>query len=358
MFYLPTKEECDFIVKNSKQFFCKKIDDIYIYHYKQALFEEFEKFNAYELRGLTFVNNKRFLAIHKFFELDQAIKWRKEDLKDKKIIKVQEKIDGTFVHPVVINDKIFFKTKLGFDTYQAKRAQYLFENNKNLKEFVIKTFKEGKIPLFEYVSPKTQIVMDYKEEKLFLIQIRDLKTGEYDLAFEEKAKKYNLPFPKVFDIKSLDELLKLAKNNKDIEGWVVIFENMHFVKVKTDFYLENHKLVGDLKENTIIQAIFDKNIDKIFNILNENSERYLFVKEVYDKFTTKYTLLENELLKIINNFKGTKKEFKEKFSSHPFYPLLSEAYKKRNKINPKEVIKEWVKNNTKKLKNAKRFLES
>ncbi|MEO1958236.1 MAG: hypothetical protein ABGX23_01660, partial [Nautiliaceae bacterium] len=185
MFILPTKEDADFIVSNSKQFFRKDdkfLDkDISIYHYKQAKFEEFEKFKdkgSYELRGLTFLEDKRFLALHKFFELNQAPGWMEEDLKTKKIIKATEKIDGTLLQPILINNKIYFKTKLSFDIYQAKKANEMLKNPK-LKEYILKKFQQNKIPIFEFVSPKTQVVLNYDKDELNLIQVRDLKTGEY-----------------------------------------------------------------------------------------------------------------------------------------------------------------------------------
>jgi len=364
MFYLPTKEECDEIVAKSKQFFCKNFTfnnkEVAVYHYKQGNYEEFKKFNAWELRGLTFIkeNNKwkRFLAIHKFFELNQAPGWMEEDLKDKKVIKVSEKIDGTFVHPIIIDNQVFFKSKLRFDSYQAINSQKIYENSKNLQEFIKYCIKNELFPMFEYISEKSQVVMDYKKEALILIQLRD-KNGNYILDFEKTAEKFNIEYAGVCENKPLCEYIK----NKDVcvskEGWILIFEDMQFVKVKTNEYLKRHKILADIKEHNIIQMTLHNEIKELFDILNPKSEKYEFVKSIYDKFNQKYNSLQKELLHIINNFQGTNKEFKEKYQNHPFYAILSEAYKKRKKQSPKETIKNWVINNTKKLKNAKRFLE-
>ena len=50
MSYIPSRKKCDYIVENSKQFFKKHFEflgkNIDVYHYKQAKFEEFLKFNA------------------------------------------------------------------------------------------------------------------------------------------------------------------------------------------------------------------------------------------------------------------------------------------------------------------------
>ena len=358
MFYLPTKEECDYIVENSKQFFRKDLNfngkEIAIYHYKQGDFEEFKKFNAWELRALTFVKNgknwERFLGIHKFFELNQAPGWMVEDLIDKKVIKVQEKIDGTLVQPILIDGRVYFKSKLRFDSLQALRAQEIYESNENLKRYVNKKLSEGKIPLFEYVSPKTQVVMDYGSEKLILIQVRDLNTGEYDLNFEEEAKEYGIEVAPVCESKPLKDYLEERNVCVSKEGWVMIFEGMKFVKVKTDEYLKRHKILGDLRENVIISHILDGKIDEIKEILNEKSQKYEFIKDIESKFNKKYKDLERKIRKAL---KMTKKEAQKKFGNDKNYEIIA-ICKKQNSITP---LKNWVKDHTKKLKNAKKFLE-
>ena len=358
MFYLPSKEECDYIVENSKQFFRKDLvfkgKEIAIYHYKQGNFEEFKKFNAWELRALTFVKNgknwDRFLGIHKFFELNQAPGWMEEDVKNKKVIKVQEKVDGTLVQPILIDNKVYFKSKLTFDSLQAKNAQKIYENNKKLKEYVDKKLSEGKIPLFEYFSPITQVVMDYKKEKLILVQVRDLNTGEYDLDFEKEAKEYDIEVAPLCEPKPIKEYLEKRVSCYSKEGWIVIFEDMQFLKLKTDEYLKRHKVLGDLRENLIIEHILDGKIDEIKKVLNKKSEKYLFVKEVENKFNKKYKELENKIKRAL---KMSKKEVKNKFSQDKYYEIIA-LCKKKNSIEP---LREWVKLHTKKLKNAKKFLE-
>ncbi len=356
MFILPSKEDADFIVNNSKQFFRK--DDsfldknISIYHYKQAKFEEFEKFKekgSYELRGLTFVENNRFLALHKFFELNQAPGWMEEDLKDKKIIKASEKIDGSLVQPVLIERKIYLKTKLSFDTYQAKRANEIMLKNSSVKDYILKKFKENKIPIFEFVSPKTQVVMNYKNEELILIQVRDLNTGEYELDFEKEAKKYNVKTPKNYDVKNLNEFLKLAEREKDKEGWVLIFEGMKFVKVKTKEYLKLHKLLAKIQPHDIIQAILEKKDYEYESVLNKKSEKYEYFSDTKTRFLKKYNALKKEAKKVL---KLSKKEFKKRYSNHPYYELF--ALCKNRGI---EEFDPWIKKHTARLKGAKKFLE-
>ena len=359
MFILPQKKDADYIVENSKQFFRK--DDNFldkqtaVYHYKQAKFEEFEKFKdkgSYELRGLTFVKDKeweRYLGLHKFFELNQAPGWMEEDLKNKKIIKAVEKIDGSLLQPVLMDGKIYFKTKLSFEAYQAKRANEIMLKNPHIKQYILDKFKENKIPIFEYISPKSQVVMDYGKEDLILIQVRDLKTGKYDLEFEKEAKKRGIKHAKEFEIKSLEEFINLAKTQKDIEGWILIFEDMKFVKVKTDEYLRRHKLLGKIQPHKIIAAILEKRDNEYKEILNKKSEKYEYFKEIEERFLKKYNELKREAKKAV---KLPKKEFKKRYSNHPYYELFALC-----KNKGMEEFDPWIKKHTARLKGAKKFLE-
>jgi len=356
MFYLPTKEECDYIVENSKQFFRKDLEflgkKVAVYHYKQGNFEEFEKFNAWELRSLTFVDEdgewKRFLGIHKFFELNQAPGWMIEDLKGKKVIKASEKIDGTMLQPIKLKEGIFFKSKLRFDSYEAQRANEIMNKNENIKNFIEYWYERGKIPIFEFISPKTQVVMDYKKEDLICIQVRDLKSGEYELDFEKVADEFGVSYPEVCT-NSFENFLKEKGVCYSKEGWVLIFEDMKFVKVKTEEYLKRHKLIAKIQPHNVIREILDGNIDEIKSILNEKSDRFNQVTEIEKKFLSKYNDLKKEAKKAI---KLPKKVFKKKYSNHPYYELFAMC-----KNRGMEEFDGWIKKHTARLKGAMKFLE-
>ncbi|MEO1958151.1 MAG: hypothetical protein ABGX23_01220, partial [Nautiliaceae bacterium] len=210
-------------------------------------------------------------------------------------------------------------------------------------------FQQNKIPIFEFVSPKTQVVLNYDKDELNLIQVRDLKTGEYDLDFEKEANEYQIKTPKRYNISNLDEFLELARKEKEKEGWILIFEEMKFVKIKTKEYLKRHKLLAKIQPHDIIKAILEKKDKEYEEMLNKKSEKYQYFKEIKNRFLQKYNYLKKETKKAT---KLSKKELKKRYSSHPYYELF--AYCKNKGL---EGFDEWIKQHTSKLKGAKKFLE-
>jgi RNA ligase len=190
--------------------------------------------------------------------------------------------------------------------------------------------------------------MDYKEEKLVLTQIRDLKSGIYELDFEEEAENYGIETPKIYN-ENFENLIRLSQEKNDIEGWVVIFEDMRFLKLKTKEYLNRHKLLGKIEPHNVIYAILNNKDKEFKKILNKESEKYHYFVEIEKKFLSKYDSLKKDLKKAM---KLTKKEFKKEFASHPYYELLAIAKK-----GGEEKFDEWIKQHTARLKGAKKFLD-
>jgi len=80
-FYLKTKEECDTIVQNNEAFIKAErfVEDcnVVIYDYRLAALSDFVNEEAFELRGLCFVEQpdgswKRNLLMNKFFNVSQC----------------------------------------------------------------------------------------------------------------------------------------------------------------------------------------------------------------------------------------------------------------------------------------------
>ena len=101
---MKTREECKALVGDYFNCVERNINgyDVEIYCYGiGCTYKEFKDNDAHELRGLTFVNNngvwERHIALNKFFNVNENEDWSFDKLKDKKIVNVQEKSDGSMI---------------------------------------------------------------------------------------------------------------------------------------------------------------------------------------------------------------------------------------------------------------------
>lgn len=122
--------------------------------------------------------------------------------------------------------------------------------------------------IFELTGPENKIVISYKESKLWHIGTRDNNTGrEYneDIGIDRPGEYllHSLPecIEKVHELNPKDECIK--------EGFVVVDENWHRVKIKSNEYLYLHRLVNNkvLTKDTILEVILSKDKKRLEDIL-------------------------------------------------------------------------------------------
>jgi hypothetical protein len=110
---------------------------------------------------------------------------------------------------------------------------------------------------FELVSPFNRVVIQYDEPKLWLLAARNNKTHE-EMTPEEFKEKFRLSFdiPKLYPLKTLDDLLKQKDLLKNKEGFVVQDAQFHRAKLKADSYLKIHRL-KDANGNFSTKRLFE-----------------------------------------------------------------------------------------------------
>lgn len=249
-----------------------------IFNYRLAMYSDFIDNDAFEMRGLTFVFNedgslyKRYLLLHKFFNLNQVAESQYSLVKGLGVRSVYNKEDGSVASFIRLpNGSVLGKSKMSFDSDQAAGMNRIYRNNADLKRLVDWSLDNDYVAVFEYVAPHNRIVLKYRDEELILLRLRDNKTGEYlDLsAFSDVigsvrvAPSYSL---------SLDELVQSAKSAEGIEGWIVQFDSGLFLKVKTAWYCERHGLLTcDLyREHVLVGYVLDEKIDDILGQIPED----------------------------------------------------------------------------------------
>jgi T4 RnlA family RNA ligase len=227
-FILPTKEQCDEICDNTDAFYkAERVvegQNVVIYDYRLASISDFVNNNAFELRGLCYIEQdngtwKRNLLLNKFFNHGQTEGWQADDLKDKKIVRVQNKEDGSILSFVKFsNGKVRAKSKMSFESDQAKMAQELIDkkvynerteklSDNNYLQFINDCFTANLTPVMELVSPENQIVLEYQNTELILLQIRR-NDGSYldSTEMDRLASHYSIKITKDYDLNQLENV--------------------------------------------------------------------------------------------------------------------------------------------------------
>jgi len=283
--YIPTYDEavemCSF--DQSPFYETKLVVDgfnVSLFNYRLASYGDFQSplrfkqktLSAFEMRGLTFVFNsdgslyKRYILLHKFFNLNQTPDSLYSDLKDLKIKSIQNKEDGSVASFIKLpNGKVVGKTKMGFDNIQSQAINRIYNSNIELKRFIDWSVNSDIVAIFEYVSPYNRIVLNYKKEELILLKLRSNKTGEYLNLVDFAHQIGSLRTAEFEHPQSLDDLLKINENEINKEGRVVHFEGDHFIKIKNSWYISLHGLLTEdiYRENIIIGHILDDKIDDV-----------------------------------------------------------------------------------------------
>lgn len=369
--YLPTKQDCDLIVQSCDAF-KRKADvingiEVVQYSYLLASLTDFTNpipgnpIDAFELRGITFVGDKRYLMLRKFWMLNQTIGSMYDDVKNKEIKRVQDKVDGSMIRFVRIGDKAIAKTKFSFQSEQAQMAQEIYNTNERLREFVDKTLDLGYAAIFELESPMNRIVVLYPTTELILLQIRNEETGEYfDLLHSFK----NLSLPPVcsfIETKPLDEYVELCKTLQGKEGFVITFNDGQMIKLKTDWYLNLHGLVttGSEQPHKIVQMIMNNQFDDSYSQIpvdfTELRELMLKIEKVtmdWIRTTVEYC---KKCLKEFNS--ADRKTFALKYKEDKFFSIMTNSFRDSSDEAVLTNVKTYLSKRTSKLTDCINFLK-
>lgn len=289
MFFIPSYDEAVAICQMNPVFYETKHKvngyDVSVFNYRLATYDDFRSEDAFEMRGLTFVFNtdgtlyKRFLGLHKFFNVNETEITQAHDIKDYEVINVSNKLDGSMITFIELPDgEIVAKTKNAFDADQATRAMKMFSDDEVLKNFIREQFDNGHCVFFEYTSPLNRIVIKYSVSSLSLIKIRDGLTGEY-LFSESVPEGLKVAENETFEFTSLDDLMKTYETLEDKEGSVITFRKPDgeqlLVKVKTADYFAKHHIMTEFiyQENVIVEMILNETIDDMLSLIDDEEVR-------------------------------------------------------------------------------------
>jgi T4 RnlA family RNA ligase len=408
--YLPSYEDClEMCSKEDSPFYESKMQldgfNISVFNYRLAQYKDFvtplpnkPQVKAYEMRGLTFIFNndgslyKRYILLEKFFNLNQVPESMYSIVKNYKIKFVNEKEDGSIASFIKLpNGKIYGKSKMSFENDQAIGITNIYKSNKDVNGFVNWCMNNDITPIFEYVAPHNRIVLRYSKEELILLRLRDNKTGKHIDIKDHLDKLGSIKIaPFKDDFKDLDSLIELTATEIDKEGYVIQAEDENgkdfFFKLKTPWYCERHGLLTEdlYKENIIIGYILDDKIDDILGQIPEEEvearERILKIVDIIKRSISKKIHSIDELYKKFVEMGKNKRDFALKYRRDKDFPFVMElsklddlkslpreeiltkydSYERYestiNRLDKYELIKQWLKDRTKRLQMARDFI--
>ena len=227
-----------------------------------------------ECRGLIFDSNGVLISrpYHKFFNVGEKPETQLNKINLYEPHVVLEKLDGSMIRPILTPEGFRLATKAGV-TDVAMNAEVFVADKSHYNTFIRKSIQKGTTPIFEWVSRKNRIVVDYPEDNLILTGMRYNNTGSY-LPYEimkSYASSWDIPVVKAVDglaVQNIELFVKQVREWEGPEGVVVRFNSGHMVKIKADDYVLRHKSKDAIsREKNVLQTIVNDAVDDLIPLL-------------------------------------------------------------------------------------------
>ena len=367
-------EDCLKAIEGFKEFTVSKKDGYTVINYA---YQDKETFKPHpvshtlsnirkECRGITFDNNGKIIArkYHKFFNVgeNETALFRNIDLNKAHLI--LEKLDGSMITPVFINNQIQWHTKNG----ETEISQFVYEfikENQNYNDFAREMISKNATPIFEYCSRKNQVVLDYKTDRLVLTAIRDNITGEYMpyRIMKEFCNAYELEIVNTYNSKesNIENLVNEIYKQNGIEGFVIRFDDGKMFKIKTDEYIKLHGATAKYtKKKNVLELIATNSVDDILPRVPENLAIRIntFNEKVLKRIMHISDKIKNEIMLFLKTHAKTeRKSFALDFLKDKDKMLSGVYFNVLDGKNSTECIKEFILKNCNSAKGMEKIEE-
>lgn len=254
------QDRTDFIVAHK--------DGYSVIDYVYALQDSFDDPVRIECRGLKFGPDGSVLArpLHKFFNINERPDTQAHLLDFTQPHTVMEKLDGSMIHPAIVNSEVVFMTRMGRTDVAMKAERHL---TAELRDICRGLLLGGATPIFEFTAPDNRIVVRYEESALTLLAIRNTVDGAYWP--RNILEGTGLPVVPVHNSAANgSDFTAYARAVLGFEGFVVRFDNGLWVKAKGDDYVLKHKAKDSiLQEKNILQLVLSGGLDDVLPLLDE-----------------------------------------------------------------------------------------
>jgi RNA ligase len=304
-----------------------------------------------ECRGITFDTEGNLICrkYHKFFNVGEKeeTQLNKINLYEPHI--VLEKLDGSCVIPQPSPDGFVLTTKAGV-TEISQQAEVFVADKPHYEEFIHSMFDGKLTPIFEWVSRKNRIVVDYENDNLILTAIRNTEMGHYLPYFNmlDLAEHWNIPVVQAVDglaVQNIELFVKQIREWEDSEGVVVRFDSGHMVKVKSADYVLRHKTKDAInQEKNVLQCLLNDSVDDLVPLLTpEDADRLKRFQNAFHASLDEVALEMAELFVNGNKMYPEKKDFAVEFVQKKVEPIYAPImYSMKAGKGSKEVLIEMI----------------
>lgn len=313
---------------------------------------QFESLYAREARGIKFDLEGNIIArsMPKFFNKGERPEEEKAYNKEQPTI--FEKLDGSLIHPLILNNEVRLVTKAGV-TETSIRAEKELNLTREQLDKLGGLLQEGYTSLLEYTSPNNRIIVNYNEPRLTLLAVRDTITGEFqDLDYYSDL--LDLPTPNIYKEESIEDISKWL----GVEGIVLVYKDGYRLKVKTEDYLrKHHALEGlSLEKHALSLALQDK-VDDLSGILDQDDFDKFF--EYWCNINKEAIELSTKLADLKDSLNSLSRKEVALFIKSNLHPLEQAMFWNiyQNKSSPLRVVKDIIFDNLSKASRREKIFE-
>lgn len=307
------------LVANSdeKGFFYKDIckdDQIYrVFNYHIPRTKAWDQADALNCRGTMFniTDGKAELValpMPKFFN------WKENkfsNVEESDIVKLYPKLDGSLMSSMLHKGELWIKSKTEINKELSEKAMNWLKARPCLFEHVLKFTQQGLTVDFEFVGPSNSHIVQYPDDKLTILMVRNQQDGSFVMGDELnlatqilKVAEWDTSWsvaPIAVDADVKDKLHTIPEGE---EGYVALTKNRELVKIKSDWYTSQHLTLGDTSNKRLWQCVLAGSSDDAKALLIQKNMMTDEILQRFNALEAKYNqlLLDwDELQKVVKN---------------------------------------------------------
>jgi RNA ligase len=314
-----------------------------------------------ECRGLTFSADGTIIArkFAKFFNVNEKPESQIDVIDWSQPHRVLEKLDGSMITPMIVDGEVRWCTKMGL-TDVAKPVDEFVKKNPIYERLARACIDQGVTAIFEWCSRQQRIVVDYPEDRLVLLAIRDNLSGQY-WTYEQMSaiqfwdgEEFLCDATGIEIVRALpgsaaaiQQFMAEVHDMEGLEGYIIRFDDGRMYKVKGLWYCQIHRTKDFLQhEKDVLAMICHDTVDDVLPFMDENDRvAVLAYQAAYEAAVAEEAeWLTDEYAALKNRAGDDKKAFAQTlnaaYSKSPFLHMMFELNKGGSSV---EVIKGVIK---------------